>query len=71
MFESPLDFNEIQPVHLKGNQSWTFIGRTDDAAETPVFCPNDAKDWLIREDPDSGKDWGQEEKWTTEDETVG
>ena len=71
MLESPLDCKEIQPVYLKGNQSWIFIGRTDDAAETPILWPLDAKDWLIREDHDSGKDWGKEEKGTTEDERVG
>ena len=34
---SPLDCKEIQPVHLKRNQSWIFIGRTDAEAETPIF----------------------------------
>ena len=37
--ESPLDYNEIQPVHPKGDQSWVFIGRTDAEAETPVLWP--------------------------------
>ena len=69
--ESPLDCKEIQPVHPKGNQSWIFIGRTDAEAEAPVLWPPDAKSWLIRKDPDAGKDWGQEEKGTTEDEMVG
>ena len=69
--ESPLDCKEIQPVHPKGDQSWVFIGRTDTEAETPIFWPPDAKSWLIRKDPDSGKDWGQEEKGMTEDEMVG
>ena len=68
--ESPLDCKEIQPVHLKGNQSWVFIGRTDVEAETPIFWPPDAKSWLIWKDPDAGKDWRQEEKGTTEDEMV-
>ena len=68
----PLDWKEIQPVNLKGNQSWIFIGRTDDAeAETPIFWPPDAKNWLIWKDPDAGKDWRQEEKVMTEDEMVG
>ena len=62
---------EIQPVHSKGDQSWVFIGRTDEEAETPIFCPPDVKSWLIWKDPDAGKDWGQEEKGTTEDEMVG
>ena len=69
--ESPLDFEEIQPVHPKGDQSWVFIGRTDVEAETPVLWPPDVKSWLIWKDPDAGKDWGQEEKGTTEDEMVG
>ena len=69
--ESPLDCKEIQPVHPKGNQSWIFIGRTDAEAETPVLWPPDVKSWLAGKDPDAGKDWGQEEKGTTEDETVG
>ena len=45
--ECPLDSEEIQPVHPKGNQSWIFIGRTDAEAETPVCWPPDAKNWLI------------------------
>ena len=62
---------EIQPVHPKGNQSWLFIGRTDFEAETPILWPPDAKSWLIGKDPAAGKDLGQEEKGTTEDEVVG
>ena len=69
--ESPLDCKEIQPVHPKGNQSWIFIERTDDKAETPILWPSTAKNWLIWQDPDAGKDWRQEEKGTTEDEMVG
>ena len=69
--ESPLDCKEIQLVHPKGDQSWVFIGRTDVEAETPILWPPDAKSWLIWEDPDAGKDWGQVEKGTTEDEMVG
>ena len=69
--ESPLDCKEIQPVHPKGDQSWVFIGRTDVEAETPILCPPDAKSWLLWKDPDVGKDWGKEEKVTTEDEMVG
>ena len=68
--ESALDSNEIQPVHPKGDQSWAFIGRTDAEAETPKLWPPDAKNWLIWKDPDAGKDWGQEEKGTTEDKMV-
>ena len=69
--ESPLDYKEIQPVHPKGDQSWIFIGRTDAEAETPILWRSDAKNWLLGKDPDAGKDWKQEEKWTTEDEMVG
>ena len=69
--ESPLDCKEIQPVHPKGDQSWVFIGRTNVEAETPILWPPDVKSWLIGKDPDAGKDWGQEEKGTAEDEMVG
>ena len=69
--ESPLDCKEIQPVHPKGGQSWVFIGRTDIEAETPILWAPDVKSWLVWKDPDSGKDWGQEEKGTTKAEMVG
>ena len=69
--EHSLDSKEIQPVHPKGNQSRIFIGRTDDEAETPVIWPPSVKNWLIGKDPDTGKDWRQEEKGMTEDEMVG
>ena len=68
--ESPLDCKEIQPVHPKGDQSWV-IGGTDVEAETPVLWPPYARSRLICKDPDAGKDWGQEEKGTTEDKMVG
>ena len=66
--ESPLDCKEIQPVYPKRDQSWVFIGRSDTEAETPILWPLHAKSRLIGKDPDAGKDWGQEEKGTTEDE---
>ena len=69
--ESPLDCKEIQPVHPKGNQYWVFIGRTDVEAEAPILWPPDVKRWLIWKDLDAGKDWGWEEKGSTEDEMVG
>ena len=69
--ESPLNCKEVQPVHPKGDQSWVFIGRTVVKAEIPILWPPDAKSWLIWKDPDAGKDWGQEEKGTTEDEMAG
>ena len=69
--ESPLNCKEIQPVHPKEDQFWVFIGRTDVEAEIPILWPPDVKSWLIGKDPDAGKDWGQKEKGTTEDEMVG
>ena len=69
--ESPLDCKEIQPVHPKGDQSWVFTGRTDAEAETAILWPLHAMSWLIGKDPDAGRDWGQEEKGTTEDEMAG
>ena len=58
--ESPLDYKEIQPVSPKGNQHWTFIGRTE--AEAPILWLPDAKRWLIIKDPDAGKEWRQEKR---------
>ena len=69
--EGPFDSKEIRSVNPKGNQPWTFIGRTDAEAEVPIFWPPDGKSWLIGKDPDARKDWWQEEKGTTEDEMVG
>ena len=69
--ESPLNWNETKPVHPKGNQSWIFTGKTDAGNEAPIIWPSDVKSWLIRKDPDPGKDWRQEEKGETEDEMVG
>ena len=68
---SPLDCKEIQPVHSEGDQPWDFFGRNDAKVETPVLWPPHAKSWLIGKDPDAGRDWGQEEKRTTEDEMAG
>ena len=69
--ESPLDCKEIQQVHSKEDQSWVFIGGTDVEAETPILWLPDAESLLIQKNPDAGKDWGQEEKGTTEDEMAG
>ena len=69
--ESPLDCKEIQPVHSKGDQSWVFIGGTDAKAETPILRSPHEKSWFIGKDSDAGRDWGQEEKGTTEDEMAG
>ena len=69
--ECALDSKEIKPVNPKRNLSWIYIGRTDAEAEAPVLWPPDMKNWLIWKDSDAGKDWGQEEKGTTEDEMIG
>ena len=66
--ESPLDCEEIKPVNPKGNEPWIFIRKM--AAEAPILLPPKAKSQLIGKDCEAGKDWGQE-KWATEDETVG
>ena len=63
--------SETKPVHPKGNQSWIFTGRTDAEPGVPILWPPDEKSWLIGKDPDAGKDWRQEEKGMTENETVG
>ena len=69
--ESALDYKEIQPVHSEGDQSWVFFGRTDAKAETPVLWPPHAKSWLIGKGSNAGRDWGQKERGTTEDEMSG
>ena len=69
--KSPLDSKGIKPVNPKGNQPWIFIRSTDAEAKAPILWPSDAKNQLTGKDPDSGKDWGQEEKGMTEDEMVG
>ena len=68
--ESPLDSKEIKPSNPKGNQPWTFIGRIGAEAETPIVYLSDVKSQLTEKHPDTGKDWGQEEKGETEDEMV-
>ena len=65
--ENPLDFQEIQPIHPKGNQSW----RIDAEAEAPILWPPDGKNWLTGKDPEAGKDWRQEKKGTIENEMIG
>ena len=71
LFECPLDCRNIKPVSLKGNQPWTFIGRTDAETEAPILWTPDVKSQLVGKDPDSGKDWGQYEKGETEDKMAG
>ena len=69
--ENPLDCKEIKPANPKGNQPWIFIGRTDVEAEVLELWPPYVNNWFIAKDPDSGKDWEQEEKGVTEDNMVG
>ena len=69
--ESPLDRKEIQPVLSERDQPWDFFGRNDAKAETPILWPSHAKSWLIGKDSAAGRDWGQEEKGTSEDEIAG
>ena len=69
--ESPLDCKEIQPVLPKGDQSWVFIGKTDDEAEDPILWPPDVKSRSIGKDSDAGKDRRRKEKWAAEDKMVG
>ena len=63
-------YKESKPVNRKGNQSWMFTGRTVAEAEAPILWPPDGKSWLIRKDPDAGKDWRQKGKGVTEDEML-
>ena len=69
--ESPLDCKEIQPVHSEGDQPWISLEGMMLKLKLPILWPPHAKSWLIGKDPDAGRDWGQEEKGTTEDEIVG
>ena len=68
--ESPLDCKEIQPVHSEGDQPWNFFGRNDAKAETSTLATS-CGELTIGKDSDAGRDWGQEEKGTTEDEMAG
>ena len=54
---SPLDYKEIKAVNPEGNPPRIVTGGADDEAEAPILWPPDVKNWLIRKDPDSGKDW--------------
>ena len=68
--ESPLNCKEIQPDPLTGDQSWVSTGRTDVEAETPILWLPDVNSWLIRKNPDAGKDRRQEKKGVMEDGMV-
>ena len=67
--ESPLEWQEIKPVNLKRSQPWIVIGRT--IAAVPIIWLPNGKSHLFGKDPDTGKDWEQEVKGTTEDEMAG
>ena len=69
--ESPFDSKEIKPVNHKENESWILMGRTDAETEAPVFWSLDVNSQLIRKVCDAGKDWGLEEKRTSENEMTG
>ena len=69
--ESPLDCKEIQPVHPKGISPEYSLEGLMLKLKLPILWPPNAKNWLIEKDSDAGKNWRQEEKWTTEDEMVG
>ena len=69
--ESPLVCKEIQPVHSEGDQSWVFFGRNDAKAENSSTLATSCEELTHRKDSDAGRDWGQEEKGTTEDEMAG
>ena len=69
--ESPLNCKEIQAVHSERDQPWVFLGKNDAKAEIPVLWPPHVKSQLIGKDSDAGRDWGQEEKGTTEEEMAG
>ena len=69
--DGPLDSKMIKPVNPEGNQPWILTERTDAETEAPILQPPDVKSWPTGKDSDAGKDWGQEEKGTTEDERVG
>ena len=60
----------VTPLGLSG--LWrSFLYSSSVYSETPVLWPPDAKSWLIGKDSDAGRDWGQEEKGTPEDEMAG
>ena len=65
-----MDCKDIKPVNPKGNQPWIFIGRTDAEAEALILWPPGVKGQMIGKDTDAGKDWGQEEKGTIEQEML-
>ena len=69
--ESPLDCKEIHQSILKEISLGCSLEGKNAKAETPVLWPPHVESWLIGKDSDTGRDWGQEEKGTTEDEMAG
>ena len=69
--ESPLDFKEIKSVNPKGISPEYSLEGVMLKLTLQYFGLLIWKNWLIRKDPDAGKDWWQEEKGTTEDEMAG
>ena len=69
--ESLSDSKELKPVNPKRKSTWIVIRRTDAEADAPILWSPDANSWFFGKDPDAGKDWGQEEKGTMEDQVVG
>ena len=71
--ESPLDCKEIQPVNSKGNQSLNSLEGLMLKLKLQSFGHLMRRTDSLEKNPDAGKekDWGQEEKGTTEDEMVG
>ena len=70
ILESTLDSYEIKSINPKGNQPWIFIGGTDAETKAPILWLPDVKSWLIGKNAYAGKDWGQKEKGTAEDEII-
>ena len=69
--ESPLDCKEIQPVHSEGDQPWDFFGRMMLKLKLQYFGHLMRRVDSLEKDSDAGRDWGQEEKGTTQDEMAG
>ena len=69
--ESPLDCKEIQPAHFTGDQSWVFFGRMMLKLKLQYFGHLMRRGDSLEKTLDAGRDWGQEEKGTTEDEMAG
>ena len=71
VLEKTLENHLIKPLNHKGNQPWIFTGRTFAEVETLILWPPDANSQLIGKDLDAGKDWGQDNKGSTEDKMFG